>query len=367
MTISGHDIAGVYKPRNPKDSAFYNCVETHFEELERFWDDLYAPRYGFWRPYIKDVIYRYLDCGDLRCGFARVRCDHCGHEYLLAFSCKRRHFCPSCHQKRVVEYGEWLLTVTDGCFLPDGSFVGAPGFHAEDLEEAFQYEVLKMLKKEGKINDAIIENMLSWRHTGFHVHVGGRIWPEDETALGNLAKYIVRASFSQQRMVYIPAEKSADGSAKVVYQSKDGRTERTFDAIDWLASLVVHIPNRYEQLVRYLGFYSNKSRGMRKKAETDDIMPPIAPGELTSKQFRRNWARLIQKIYEVDPLCCPNCLHQMRIIAFLEARPIVEKILVHLDRWDTRNHDPPADNDKHIPELVCDGSDSQIPPYDDWD
>jgi hypothetical protein len=27
---------------------------------------------------------------------------------LLAFSCKRRHFCPSCHQKRVVEFGEWL-------------------------------------------------------------------------------------------------------------------------------------------------------------------------------------------------------------------------------------------------------------------
>ena len=44
----------------------------------------------------------------------------------------------------------------------------------------------KMLKKEGKINDAIIENMLSWRHTGFHVHIGGRIWPEDENALGNL-------------------------------------------------------------------------------------------------------------------------------------------------------------------------------------
>jgi hypothetical protein len=30
------------------------------------------------------------------------------HAYLLAYSCKRRHFCPSCHQKRVVEFGEWL-------------------------------------------------------------------------------------------------------------------------------------------------------------------------------------------------------------------------------------------------------------------
>nr|MBC8362431.1 transposase zinc-binding domain-containing protein [Candidatus Desulfatibia profunda] len=49
------------------------------------------------------MIYRYLDCGILHNGFARVRCEDCGHEYLLAFSCKRRHFCPSCHQKRVVE------------------------------------------------------------------------------------------------------------------------------------------------------------------------------------------------------------------------------------------------------------------------
>jgi hypothetical protein len=56
------------------------------------------------------VIYRYFECGDLHFGFARVRCQACGHEYLLAYSCKRHHFCPSCHQKRVVEFGEWLCT-----------------------------------------------------------------------------------------------------------------------------------------------------------------------------------------------------------------------------------------------------------------
>ncbi len=64
---------------------------------------------AWWRKKT-DAIYRYPYCGDLRCGFARVRCDNCGREYLLAFSWKRRHFCPSCHRKRVVEYGEWLLT-----------------------------------------------------------------------------------------------------------------------------------------------------------------------------------------------------------------------------------------------------------------
>ena len=70
--------------------------------------DHYASRFGFWRGYVTKVIHRYLACGDLHFGFARVKYEACGHEYL-AFSCKRRHFFPSCHQKRVVEYSEWLL------------------------------------------------------------------------------------------------------------------------------------------------------------------------------------------------------------------------------------------------------------------
>ncbi len=54
----------------------------------------------------------------------------------------------------------------------------APGFILEDLEEIFQYEVLKMLKKEGKITDVIIKNMLLWSHSGFHVYIGDRIFSD---------------------------------------------------------------------------------------------------------------------------------------------------------------------------------------------
>jgi len=100
--------AAEYRPRHPQDSDYYHCVEDYFEALMQIYDDRFSKDYGFWRPYIEKVIYRYLDCGDLKNGFARVKCKDCGHEYLLAFSCKRRHFCPSCHQKRVVEFGEWL-------------------------------------------------------------------------------------------------------------------------------------------------------------------------------------------------------------------------------------------------------------------
>jgi hypothetical protein len=98
----------VYRPREPQKSSYYQCVQDHFEAFELVYEERFERQYGFFRPYVSHVIYRYLDCGDLHNGFARVRYGDCGHEYILAFSCKRRHFCPLCHQKRVVEFGEWL-------------------------------------------------------------------------------------------------------------------------------------------------------------------------------------------------------------------------------------------------------------------
>jgi len=64
-------------------------IVNHFEQLETVWDERYQRRFGFWRPYVTDVIHRYLDCGDLHFGVARVLCEDCGHEYLLAFGLKR--------------------------------------------------------------------------------------------------------------------------------------------------------------------------------------------------------------------------------------------------------------------------------------
>ncbi len=89
-----------------------------------------------------------------------------------------------------------------------------------------------MLKAEGKITDIIIENMMNWRHSGFNVYCGKAIWPHNQEGLENLARYILRASFSQQRMKHVAAQDSIDGIAKVIYDSKDGKTSKTFEALD---------------------------------------------------------------------------------------------------------------------------------------
>jgi hypothetical protein len=62
-------------------------------------------------------------------------------------------------------------------------------------------------------------------------------------------------------LLYIGEQQSPGGTPKVIYESKDGRTSKTFDALDWLAQLTTHIPGKNEQMVRYYGYYSNKSRG----------------------------------------------------------------------------------------------------------
>ncbi len=106
---------------------------------------------------------------------------------------------------------------------------------------------------------------------------------------------------------------------------------------------------------------------MRKKADADDQIATIAPNGLSPEQFARNWARLVQKIYEVDPLICPQCQGDMRIIAFIEDAKLIQVILKHLGLWETQNHDPPNDNPSNTAnELTVDESYSQIPANGHW-
>ncbi len=64
------------------------------------------------------------------------------------------------------------VLATDGCFCNDTAFMVCPPPDTGALEKLFRYEVFEMLKAEGKITGAIIENMMNWRHSGFNVYCG---------------------------------------------------------------------------------------------------------------------------------------------------------------------------------------------------
>ena len=132
-----------------------------------------------------------------------------------------------------------------------------------------------------------------------------------------------------------------------------------------LAAMCSHVPNKGEQMVRYYGYYSNVKRGRRKNKNQDEWMPCILEPEGSSKEYRKNWARLIQKIYEANPLTCPKCQGKMRIIAFIEDEQVIKKILKHLGLWEVRPRPPPKATGK-TQEYHLDDSTSQLAESDNW-
>ena len=63
-----------------------------------------------------------------------------------------------------------------------------------------------------------------------------------------------------------------------------------------------------------------------------------------TRAMRRSWAQLIKRIYEVDPLVCPSCGSEMKVIAFITEHAVVDRILRHLKRRveDEREKGPPG-------------------------
>jgi len=98
-------MAGLYRQRHPERSVFYRVFFYYFERFLSEYEDRFDKEYGYFRLVIKDVVEKYLDCGNPMCGFARIRCPDCGEERLLMFSCKTRGFCPSCRgQMRIIAF-----------------------------------------------------------------------------------------------------------------------------------------------------------------------------------------------------------------------------------------------------------------------
>jgi hypothetical protein len=95
------------------------------------------------------------------------------------------------------------------------------------------------------------------------------------------------------------------------------------------------------------------------------IRASLIDSDLSPQAFRKNWARLIQKIYHVDPLLCPKCFGSMRIIAFIDDEQLVKKILKHLDLWEVKRKPPPRSNDPPSEAIIIYDK-SSSPSADDY-
>jgi hypothetical protein len=131
--------------------------------------------------------------------------------------------------------------------------------------------------------------------------VGEAISPLDKQRLEDTAAYLVRNPLSLEKLVYL------DGHRAVLYRSRmNPSLGRNFEALDPL---------------------SNRARGVRRPPGAD---PGEQPTEVPRRRSSPSWARLIAKIYQVDPLVCSRCGQKMQMIAFLTDPLSIGRILDHL-------------------------------------
>ena len=95
-----------YERHRPEQTTLYRLVQQH---AASFIAHTEASTGAELPRFIKDEFDAFLECGILAHGFLRLRCGECGHDKLLAFSCKRRGFCPSCGARRMSQTAAHLV------------------------------------------------------------------------------------------------------------------------------------------------------------------------------------------------------------------------------------------------------------------
>ena len=127
----------------------------------------------------------------------------------------------------------------------------------------------------------------------------------------------------------LPVDDRVRTSVAYVFSPGEGAILARF-----IAEIVAHIPDTYEKTAMGYGWYSNRTRGYRKKHGTLAPDKPVRCAEADSDkapiEARRAWARLIAKVYEVNPLLCPRCGSEMKVVAVIDKEDAIYKILRHL-------------------------------------
>jgi hypothetical protein len=237
------------------------------------------------------------------------------------------------------------LLVTDGAFSDDGTFHPLATWDTDTLMRLFRERLLVRLVDKHAISRQLAKRLMSWTHPGFSAHVGEPIAADDTQALENVAGYAVRNPLSLQRLVYL------DGQQALIYKGLKhnptlGRNFETMDPLEWLARMSDHIPDPGRHRTHFYAYYAHRVRGDRAAAEPGQ--PELEEKPKKKRRGSASWARLISKVFHVDPLTCAKCGGKLEIIAYLHDQVSISKILDHLGLSPPETTKPPPADDEVV-------------------
>jgi hypothetical protein len=239
--------------------------------------------------------------------------------------------------------------VTEGVFTPDGRFHPVIWPEAKVLEEAFRRRFLERLEEAERLRPETRARFLSWKHSGFSVEATQRLGAGERERAERLARYATRVVLATGKV-----KRLAGGRVRIETPpvSRTGRTWLELDEIEFVHAVCQQVPARGLHLVRYQGVYANRLRKAYREArarlageevpaaamedaarDAEEELRPAPPGSVEALR-RQGWARMLRKVFEVDPLVCPRCRREgrtveMEIVAWITDLAVVDRILKH--------------------------------------
>lgn len=213
-----------------------------------------------------------------------------------------------------------------GALDKSGVFHSLEAIDTDWLSVVFARHLFAALKQEELITDDTIKEMSAWQHSGFNVWIGEPVPPEDADSLQFLARYLKKCPFSSKRI------KILENNSKIRYCkfTENGIRHRDFDPLTFLAELSQHIPNKWEQTVRYFGVYSARTRGaLKKKSIPLPLAVTLEKRDEEKPKPSSKWAACIKQVFELNPLLCPKCGGDMKIKSFVLKHSEINRLAKH--------------------------------------
>jgi hypothetical protein len=174
---------------------------------------------------------------------------------------------------------------------------------------------------------------------GFSLHAAVRVEAHDRKRLEQLCRYITRPALSDERVQLNAAGQVA---LKLKTPWRDGTTHLVMSPLEFMQRLAALVPRPRLHLIRYHGVLAPNARlrplvvpqrpPYQDKPATEAAAAAGCEAEtVQDRPHRISWARLLKRVFDIDMQHCPNCgSGELKIIAAILERPVIEKILSHL-------------------------------------
>ena len=240
--------------------------------------------------------------------------------------------------------------VTRGGWDREGVWTPVPFVDGDAAALLFRHKVFGFLRREGLLGEERARLLLSWRHSGFSVHTSVTVAPGDGAGLERLARYLLRPPVSLDRLRVDEQARTIAYARRAGHGAGLPTPAIPLDPDEFLARILMHVPEPRLHVIRYYGAYSSVVRARRRCAQAaagaasspGGPPGPEPPDDPDLRALRHRWAELIRRIYEVDPLICPRCGATMRIIAFITQSKVIATILAHITATGADGRGPPG-------------------------